>query len=479
MLLSLAQSRRVLFLGGKGGVGKTTIASAVALDAARSGRRVLVVSTDPAHNLGHLWERRIGDRVTPLADGAGGGAVHGIEIDPDATTDQHLRDVATTLKRLMPRTLHGEVDKHMDLSRRSPGTHEAAVLERMTELVERGREEFDLVVLDTAPSGHTARLMALPEEMTAWTDGLLARREKSARLGAARRGLERRGPGRRGEGDLGASVLGSTAPRDPLEERDEQVIEGVLRQRGLASKVGAHDVDDAKSRPDTGDREGGARSEEEDAVMFRLETEDGQGPPEDGGDHEQPERPLEVDDGLLVEGHAPCGPPRQPRSERRDDPLRDHTEDDEEQDPQPLPDLQEKEGLAERVGHSIADLPGHSLKERHGIEHIADEWLVLQRGVPGRDLLQGLLGEDPPRALLDKHELDLQVRSRWRVPGPGPRPAREDGVSLHRELLRVDQLSPVQDGVEVLGELRRILAPGVLAKGRDRAISRSDTGFWK
>ena len=220
MLLSLAQSRRVLFLGGKGGVGKTTIASAVALDAARSGRRVLVVSTDPAHNLGHLWERRIGDRVTPLADGAGGGAVHGIEIDPDATTDQHLRDVATTLKRLMPRTLHGEVDKHMDLSRRSPGTHEAAVLERMTELVERGRSEFDLVVLDTAPSGHTARLMALPEVMTAWTDGLLARREKSARLGAARRRL-----------DLGTSVLGSAAPRDPLEQRDEEIRAILLRRR--------------------------------------------------------------------------------------------------------------------------------------------------------------------------------------------------------------------------------------------------------
>ena len=226
MLLSLAQSRRVLFLGGKGGVGKTTLASAVALDAARSGRRVLVVSTDPAHNLGHLWERRIGDRVTRLADGADGGAVHGIEIDPDATTDQHLRDVGSTLKRLMPRPLHGEVDKHMDLSRRSPGTHEAAVLERITELVEEGLREHDLVVFDTAPSGHTARLMALPEVMTAWTDGLLSRREKSQKLGAAMRGLD---GGR--ERDRGQTLLGSTAPRDPLEERDEEIRAILLRRR--------------------------------------------------------------------------------------------------------------------------------------------------------------------------------------------------------------------------------------------------------
>ena len=221
MLLSLAAERRVLFLGGKGGVGKTTVASALALAASRQGRRALVVSTDPAHNLGHLWGRRIGDRPTRLAEN-----LQGLEIDPDATTDRHLADVGRTLKRLMPGSLAGEVDKHMDLSRRSPGTHEAAVLERMTELVEEGMRAHDLVVFDTAPSGHTARLMALPEVMTAWTDGLLRRREKSQNLGAAMRGLE---SGR--ERDRGQTLLGSTAPRDPLEERDEEIRAILLRRR--------------------------------------------------------------------------------------------------------------------------------------------------------------------------------------------------------------------------------------------------------
>ncbi|GAA1485360.1 ArsA family ATPase [Brachybacterium fresconis] len=221
MLLNLAAERRVLFLGGKGGVGKTTVASALALHAAREGRRALVVSTDPAHNLGHLWDQKVGDRLTRLGDGAGG-RLSGIEIDPDASTDQHLKDVARTLRKLMPENLAGEVDKHMELSRRSPGTHEAAVLERMTELVETGMDRFDLVVFDTAPSGHTARLMALPELMTAWTDGLLARREKSQKLGAAMRGLD---------GDRGKAVLGSSAPRDPVEERDEEIRSILLRRR--------------------------------------------------------------------------------------------------------------------------------------------------------------------------------------------------------------------------------------------------------
>ena len=222
MLLSLAAERRVLFLGGKGGVGKTTVASALALAAARQGRRALVVSTDPAHNLGHLWDQRVGDRLTPLGAAADGGALHGLEIDPDATTDQHLRDVGRTLRTLMPENLAGEVDRHMELSRRSPGTHEAAVLERMTELVETGMRDYDLVVFDTAPSGHTARLMALPELMTAWTDGLLRRREKSEKLGAAMRGLD---------GERGGKLLGSTAPRDPIEERDEEIRSILLRRR--------------------------------------------------------------------------------------------------------------------------------------------------------------------------------------------------------------------------------------------------------
>lgn len=176
LLSQLAHTKKLLFFGGKGGVGKTTVSAATALMAADS-KRVLLVSTDPAHNLGHLFNRPLAPTATRLAPN-----LDAIELDPQQTIEQHLNEVGAVLRKLMPVQLVNEVDKHLELSRDAPGMEEAALLERIAEVVEQGQRDYDLIVFDTAPSGHTARLMALPEMMSAWTDGLLKRRDKSDRL---------------------------------------------------------------------------------------------------------------------------------------------------------------------------------------------------------------------------------------------------------------------------------------------------------
>jgi arsenite-transporting ATPase len=184
MLLNDIAARRAVFVGGKGGVGKTSLTSAIALARARAGSRVLVVSTDPAHNLGHLWERAVGDDVIGLWS-EGSGRVDGVEIDPARTVDRHLAAVSDTMLRLLPERLHRPAREHLESARHAPGTHESAVLDRVAETLETGLDAYDLVLFDTAPSGHTLHLLAMPERMTDWTERLLANRDRSERYAVA------------------------------------------------------------------------------------------------------------------------------------------------------------------------------------------------------------------------------------------------------------------------------------------------------
>lgn len=186
MLLSALADRRVLFVAGKGGVGKTSTAAALALARARSGQRVLLVSTDPAHNLGHAWRTELGDDPRPVPGVAG---LDACEIDPAAGVERHLVGVRRSLERLLPERLHAAAARHLEAAREAPGTHESAVLERIATLLEEGLATHDAIVFDTAPSGHTLRLMALPGQLTTWTESLLANRDRSERFGAALRGL--------------------------------------------------------------------------------------------------------------------------------------------------------------------------------------------------------------------------------------------------------------------------------------------------
>ena len=169
--------QRILFVGGKGGVGKTTTAAALSLRLAERGERTLLVSTDPAHSLGDLFDRSLGDKEQALAPN-----LWGIEIDPERQVDKHLEVVRTTIREMVKPELHSEVDRQMALTRLSPGAVEAAMLERMADLMIAAGQRYDRVIFDTAPTGHTLRLLSLPEIMAAWTEGLLRQRDRSEAL---------------------------------------------------------------------------------------------------------------------------------------------------------------------------------------------------------------------------------------------------------------------------------------------------------
>ena len=174
----LLTDKRVLLIGGKGGVGKTTTSSALAVLAAERGKKVLLVSTDPAHSLADAFDREIGDNITRLAPN-----LDGLELDPDREVEQHLAKVTAQLKRFTRPEMFGEIERQMRLTRQSPGAQEAAMLERIANVIELGLNEYNLVIFDTAPTGHTLRLLSLPEAMAAWTQGLLNANKRSEKLG--------------------------------------------------------------------------------------------------------------------------------------------------------------------------------------------------------------------------------------------------------------------------------------------------------
>jgi len=168
--------RRVLFFGGKGGVGKTTCASAMALTASRAGKRVLLVSTDPAHSTSDMFERPIGPEPVQLLPN-----LHGLEIDGAFEAQRYVANVKEQISSLFGHHILKEANKQIDLAASMPGAEEMALFDRIGGLIRGEDDRFDLIVFDTAPTGHTLRLIRMPELMEAWIRALS--RSRRAMLG--------------------------------------------------------------------------------------------------------------------------------------------------------------------------------------------------------------------------------------------------------------------------------------------------------
>lgn len=168
---------KIIFFGGKGGVGKTTCSASYAVFSAKSGLKTLLVSTDPAHSTSDIFEKKIEDNITNILPN-----LDAIEISGEKESKIYMDNVKISLKNVVSPVIVKEINKQIDAASISPGTEEAALFDKMVEIITEKSKEYDRIIFDTAPTGHTVRLLTLPELLGAWLDMLIKKRSKSVTL---------------------------------------------------------------------------------------------------------------------------------------------------------------------------------------------------------------------------------------------------------------------------------------------------------
>ncbi|MDO3407200.1 arsenical pump-driving ATPase [Citrobacter freundii] len=164
-----------IFFTGKGGVGKTSLACATAVWLADQGKRTLLVSTDPASNVGRVFSQTIGHRITDISTVENLAAM---EVDPMAAAQAYRDRVLDPVRGLMPAEVVSSIEEQLSGS----CTTEIAAFDEFTGLLTNHelREKYDHIVFDTAPTGHTIRMLELPG---AWSGYLEANPDAAANLG--------------------------------------------------------------------------------------------------------------------------------------------------------------------------------------------------------------------------------------------------------------------------------------------------------
>src|SRR5687767_9583754 len=202
------------FFGGKGGVGKTTCAAAAAVRAASEGERVLIVSTDPAHSLGDALGSKLGPDAKRVE-----GELFAAQLDADRALGRWVDERENAFRTIAERgTYLDDEDVERLLSLSLPGVDELVGLVELQRLA--STRAYDRVVVDTAPTGHTLRLLEMPETLRRFAEVLDDMHAKHRFLASSLGG--------RWRPDFADEVIGEV-------ERSASDLRALLTDRGRAS----------------------------------------------------------------------------------------------------------------------------------------------------------------------------------------------------------------------------------------------------
>lgn len=238
---------KFVFFTGKGGVGKTSLACATALSLAGKSKRVLLVSTDPASNVGQVFETEIGPRRTAIP---GVDRLDAIEIDPEQAAAQYRERIVGPMRGILPEKALKSIEEQLS----GACTTEIAAFDEFTALLTNGEliDGYDHIVFDTAPTGHTIRLLKLPGAWSGFLEtgkgdasclGPLLRPGEAARTlcgGGCKAGRSLRNAARSGRPSAAVRTEGSGADgTGTRRDRDRQPTSGDQRHDAGAGRRGS------------------------------------------------------------------------------------------------------------------------------------------------------------------------------------------------------------------------------------------------
>jgi arsenite-transporting ATPase len=150
---------------GKGGVGKTSIAAATAVRMAGQGKKVLLISTDPAHSLSDSFEKKVGGDIVKLQKN-----LFAVEIDPKKAMSEYKEKFMAGIDKFEKLQGLGLGDS-FDMVGMAPGIDEIAALDKFLQYLQS--RDYDAVIFDTAPTGHTLRFLSLPDVLDSWVGKMI------------------------------------------------------------------------------------------------------------------------------------------------------------------------------------------------------------------------------------------------------------------------------------------------------------------
>jgi arsenite/tail-anchored protein-transporting ATPase len=161
-----------IFFMGKGGVGKSTSSALISLYRAREGFRVLLVSLDPAHNQGDIFEKRFSDKPRPVAP-----RLMVMEIDQDRWIKRYLKEVREHIHRTYIYLTAFNLERHFQVIKHSPGLEEYALILAFKE-IRKTYADFDFLIFDMPPTALSLRFFTLPNLSLIWVEQLLRLRRE-------------------------------------------------------------------------------------------------------------------------------------------------------------------------------------------------------------------------------------------------------------------------------------------------------------